>query len=174
LVWLAAGLLLALPIQPDKRSGHHGPLNGRHGYRYLVAQRPVLVAGGAVSNGNTTNSAELYDPAAGGNKSTGAMTVTRRDHTATLLLNGKVLVVGGLNGSQVVTSAELYDPATGTWSTTGAMRDQRALHTTTLLLDGKVLVAGGTENPLTPALIAFPKVIQRRRGSLAGHPPQPM
>jgi len=63
--------------------------------------------------------------------------------TATLLQDGKVLVVGGIGLSGVTASAELYDPATGTWSTTGAMNTAREHHTATLLPDGRVLVAGG-------------------------------
>ena len=43
-------------------------------------------------------------------------------HTATLLPNGKVLVVGGTRWLRAaLASAELYDPATGTWSGTGAL-----------------------------------------------------
>lgn len=41
---------------------------------------------------------------------THAMTTTRQGHTATLLPNGKVLVVGGTsNGSTALASAEMYD-----------------------------------------------------------------
>ena len=56
--------------------------------------------------------------------STGSMGTPRMTHTATLLLNGKVLVAGGspANGSAItLSSAELYDPATGMWTSTGAM-----------------------------------------------------
>jgi N-acetylneuraminic acid mutarotase len=74
------------------------------------------------------------------------MTTARRDHTATLLPNGKVLVAGGLSGNQFLSSAELYDSATGTWSPTGSMRSPRRFHTATLLPNGKVLVAGGTDS----------------------------
>jgi hypothetical protein len=71
---------------------------------------------------------------------TGSMNVARYYHTATLLNNGKVLVVGGYGGDQ---TAELYDPSTGTFSTTGNMNVGRSTHTATLLNNGKVLVAGG-------------------------------
>ena len=42
-------------------------------------------------------------------------------HTATLLLNGQVLVSGGANITGSLATAELYDPATGTWMATGSM-----------------------------------------------------
>jgi N-acetylneuraminic acid mutarotase len=68
----------------------------------------------------------------------------RKGHTATLLRNGKVLVVGGYQYFSQLASAELYDPASGTWSTTGSLNLRRDGHTATLLPDGKVLVAGGS------------------------------
>ena len=78
------------------------------------------------------------------------MTTRRRNHTATLLPGGKVLVVGGYddtitaaNGEEVLASAELYDPGTGSWTATGKMATQRVAPTATLLPDGQVLVAGG-------------------------------
>ena len=67
--------------------------------------------------------------------------------TATLLLNGKVLVAGGYGLSGFATnSAEVYDPSTGVWTTTGNMTTGRDGHTATLLPNGKVLVAGGQDN----------------------------
>ena len=74
------------------------------------------------------------------------MMSTRLDHTATLLPNGKVLVVGGLDASfpsNSLASAELYDPTTRVWSPAASMTIGRARHTATLLLDGRVLVVGG-------------------------------
>jgi hypothetical protein len=70
----------------------------------------------------------------------------RYGHTATLLGDGTVLVVGGYP----LASAELYDPITGTWSRTGDMAAPHSGHTATLLPDGTVLVAGGqVANPVS-------------------------
>ena len=75
---------------------------------------------------------------------TGSMTVGRDAQTATLLLDGRVLIAGG-EGYDAARSAELYDPKTGTFSRTGspavALDDSDA----TLLLDGRVLTVGGFE-----------------------------
>jgi hypothetical protein len=80
----------------------------------------------------------------------GSMLQGRVDFTATLLLDGRVLVTGGDLGSDAVpralATAELYDPATGTWTATGSMLQGRYRHTATLLPDGRVLVAGGNVN----------------------------
>ena len=74
------------------------------------------------------------------------MTITRGNHTATLLPNGKVLVVGGLCSGGFTypdNSAELYDPSTGTWKATGSMNVARVSTAATLLANGHVLIAGG-------------------------------
>lgn len=84
---------------------------------------------------------------------TGNMVMPRAGHRATLLPNGKVLIVGGqspdLSGpptAAIATSAEIYDPATATFAATGSMSGARSTgHTVTLLSDGRVLVCGGQD-----------------------------
>lgn len=64
---------------------------------------------------HSLSAAELYDPASGTFTSTADMTAARESHTATLLPNGEVLVVGGADGTlgysattTVLATAELY------------------------------------------------------------------
>jgi hypothetical protein len=73
------------------------------------------------------------------------MTTPRGYHTATLLPNRQVLIVGGYNGLWTLAGADLYDQKTGTFTATSDMTAPRQYHTETLLSDGKVLVAGGTD-----------------------------
>lgn len=124
----------------------------------LLSNGKVLVAGGSqpIFSGMPLNSSELYDPTTGTWSLTGNLNLARAGHTATLLSNGKVLVVGG-SGECVISvgcsfhnSAELYDPATGTWSLTGTLNLARAGNTATLLADGKVLVVAGVKDTCIP------------------------
>jgi N-acetylneuraminic acid mutarotase len=76
---------------------------------------------------------------------TGSLHFARAGHAATLLPDGKVLVVGGAG-----TSAELYDPASGQWTVTGALGVPRSDPTATLLNNGQVLVVGGHRGEASP------------------------
>jgi large repetitive protein len=86
----------------------------------LLSGGEVLVAGGATSTTqcdrgfgtskfNAIASAELFDPTIGNFAITGNMTTARAGHTATLLGNGQVLVVGGVDANgNTLASAELF------------------------------------------------------------------
>ncbi len=115
----------------------------------LLGDGTVLIAGGfeAASDGAVSFAdAEIFDPATLRFKPAGALKAARGAHTATLLKNGDVLIVGGENrfrGDQVFASAELYHPASSTFTPAGSMSAQRYSHTATLLGNGYVLIAGG-------------------------------
>jgi hypothetical protein len=80
------------------------------------------------------------------------MGLARKQHNATLLPDGTVLVTGGSSGTESATSmssspalaAELWDPATGAWTTMASNSVFRGYHSIAMLLpDGRVLSGGG-------------------------------
>ena len=72
-----------------------------------------------------------------------AMSSPRASHTATVLPDGRVLVLGGFveNGSS--RGAEAYDPGNRRFAPLPPMVTTRHSHTATLLEGGKVLIVGG-------------------------------
>lgn len=85
---------------------------------------------------------ELYDPATKNFSLISNAPDFKNSYTATLLNNGKVLIIGS-NLYSSKTDAELYDPVTNTFSATGNMQEPGENQVATLLSDGKVLVTGG-------------------------------
>jgi N-acetylneuraminic acid mutarotase len=116
----------------------------------LLSDGRVLVAGGFSHPDENSylpasEAAALYDPATGSWTVTGMMLGTRADHAATLLVDGRVLVVGVWADVDpaLSSSAEVYDPDSGSWTATRRRRADCVAPTATLLPDGRVLVVGG-------------------------------
>jgi hypothetical protein len=120
----------------------------------------VIFIGGGGGNGiPPTAEAEIIDlsKAAPQWLKTHPMTFPRRQHNATLLPDGTVLVTGGTRGGtndgfndltsgQPVHTAEMWDPATGKWAELAGELVDRCYHATAVLLpDATVLSAGGGE-----------------------------
>lgn len=123
----------------------------------LLRGGKVLVVGGFSQPvpSSTLASAEIYNPTTNTWSAAAPMAGSRARHTATLLKNGRVLIVGGTsfdvrdNGIffNHPPDAEIYDPAVNRWSVTTPMAFRPLDHTATLLADGRVMVAGGQESP---------------------------
>jgi MYXO-CTERM domain-containing protein len=141
----------------------------------LLPSGQVLVLGGTGKDANFVDSplsaAELYAPTTGTSVISAPMPISRSHHTATLLADGKVLVIGGTSSTEV----DIYDPATDAWLPAAPLPAARSLHTATTLNNGKILVTGGAlGQPSTSALIYDPLVdtwtpAAAMQGARAGH-----
>src|SRR5207245_2479647 len=112
----------------------------------LLNDGRVLFTGGTDDSGQSTATAEVYDPVTSRFHLVWSMTSPREGHVATLLKSGRVVVVGGsLNSSTscILNRAELYDPTTDTFTATRSMLTGRTGAAATLLADGRVLLTGG-------------------------------
>lgn len=125
----------------------------------LLPSGKVLVCGGYGVAGASVSldSAEIYDPVAGTWSSAGTMSKRRWGHTATLLYDGTVLVVGGAaSAGDPLTDtqcADIYDPGANSWTPTGSLATGRYWHTATRLAGGDVVVTGGLDG-VTSAYLA--------------------
>jgi hypothetical protein len=128
-----------------------GMIQGRADHSaILLPDGRVLVVGGVFGNDDASccgplGSAELYDPRTGSWTATAGMIELQGGQSATLLRDGRVLVVGEINGGRDSASSppELYDPRSETWTRTMNLAEIRGEFTAVLLADGQVLVAGG-------------------------------
>jgi len=123
-----------------------------------LADGTVLVTGGytgainASSTGVPLASAEVYDPSNNTWQVVGSMSTTRRNHIATPLSDGTVLIAGGYNGSYTNTP-EIYNPLTQSFLPTAtSMEGPRRYPTANILPSGKVLWAGGFKSSTNGAL----------------------
>ncbi len=114
-------------------------------------QATVLLPSGKVLVASPDPAADVFDPATGVFAPAGQMLFYHGTTlTATLLNNGQVLIVGGINSPS---ATELYDPPSGKFVATGApVQPHGYYHTATLLNDGRVLVVGGLVAPGLPGL----------------------
>ena len=135
--WMAAGKMPA-----GTRAGHT--------MTTLKNGRWVLVVGGGLP-AQSMREVDLFDASSGTWSPAAPLKEPRARHSALLLDDGRVLVVGGLASSPggisgALSSAELFDPATGAWRPAASMTDCRLAFDMVLLPDGRVLVAGGSNN----------------------------
>jgi N-acetylneuraminic acid mutarotase len=118
----------------------------------LLADGRVLIVGGWGLRPSSASKVELdelqdaaiYSPSERRWTPTAAMSRARLRHTATLMGDGRVLVVGGLNREKnAAMSAEVFDPAGSHWSDASGFQSGRDGHRAVMLPNGSVLVVGG-------------------------------
>jgi hypothetical protein len=95
---------------------------------------------------------ELYHPIARLFGPGPSMSTMRVGHTATPLPDGRVLIVGGVDGArQALSTCEIYDPLNNSIVSASPMASPRAGHVAFALPNGDVLVAGGASGGFAAA-----------------------
>jgi len=125
----------------------------RRGYTVTPLLDGTLLLAGGFDGGppgmGLLHDSEIYDPATDAFQLVAApLTTGHSDHCACRLLDGRVLVVGGVVGDSLSTavlpSAEIFDPGTKTWNATkGLPNFARRFGHCERLPNGQVLVFGG-------------------------------
>ncbi|MBV8454393.1 MAG: hypothetical protein JOZ29_19280 [Deltaproteobacteria bacterium] len=129
----------------------------------MLANGRILFAGGinggTASGYSTIATAEIYDPVSNTFSATaGHMTIARAGHSAALLNNGDVLIIGGATGrvgggttprsllisldgdiqGSMVDAGEIFRPSIGTFSPTGSLTEGRGLASTVVVQVGSI------------------------------------
>ena len=121
---------------------------GNSATRLPLEGNVLLVAGGDfyLRNPALVKPVELFDVDHGTSRPPkGEMVEPRLMHTATRLLDGRVLLAGGLDAftNVEVSNAEIYDATTETFTRACTLVSERWAHAAAALPDGRVLLAGG-------------------------------
>jgi hypothetical protein len=139
----------------------------------LLLDGRVLVIGGFAGpfaySSTASATVEIWDPETEAFEETGSLSIGRVGHTATLLADGRVLVVGGSPPGSDSPTVELWDPSTGRFASAGELLTERSGHTATLLPDGQVMITGGTQQDgirLGEVELWNPNALKSRRTNL--------
>jgi hypothetical protein len=140
------------PARPAAPGYSEAPVRGRAAHTAtLLGDGRVLIVGGCTRDGCTTAEdspgTEYYVPGRGFTAGP-ELVQPRQGHSATVLADGRVLIVGGWarEGASPMDSAEIYEPRAGTFIPVGPLASGRGGHTAAVLPDGRVLVAGGNSD----------------------------
>lgn len=113
----------------------------------LLKDGRVLATGGYLTHSDPyqvyQRTAEVYDPAANTWTAVANMAEHRVGHSASLLPDGRVLIVGGADYAEYKATVEVFNPATNKFSSGPALAEGRYFHAAATLSDGRILIAGG-------------------------------
>jgi len=104
----------------------------------LLKNNLVLIIGG-----ENESSCEYFNPESETFSDAGSTLEPRYNHTATVLLNGDVLVTGGFNDGKCLKSCEIF--SNNEWKYVADMNINRTEHSAALLEDGNVLICSGCD-----------------------------
>jgi hypothetical protein len=136
----------SISFGPSGKFSPAGSMGAMYTIATVLSDGRVLFTG--AEEGDTT-SAKLYDPYTGQFSPTGRMLGPHSQGKATLLADGRVLIVGGMGSTGTLSQPELYDPRTGSFGRTGSMSAYDSFPTAVLLKNGKVLLISTTNNGQT-------------------------
>lgn len=127
----------------------HQQLQGRlHQTMTRALSDRVVVAGGVkfqTTHWDPVDRVDVYLPAERKWISASPLLDARSDHAANALLDGRVLVTGGNQGTRLLQASEIYDVKTDQWTRAAPLPRPRTAHSAFTLADGRVFVAGGVE-----------------------------
>jgi hypothetical protein len=125
----------------------------------VLEDERVLIAGGTGPDGMVLDTTDILEPGTDRVLPGPRMLSPRTSFSASRLLDGKVLVAGGSDGSTELASAEIFDPEANEFSSTAPLRTARQGHLAVVVPNnGRVLLAGGfrARQPVQEAEVFVP------------------
>ena len=149
-ILLPDGRVLIIPGKPNLPIERFDAHSGRFNVVAVPPGRFGILTATLLPDGKifltSTLYAGVFDPTAGPFSPSFRMDPSRIGHTATLLKDGRVLIIGGQNvGRDVGLLGRnlIYDPSSEAFSEAGNLQFDRRNHKAVLLQDGRVLIIGG-------------------------------
>ncbi|MCP1456107.1 RHS repeat-associated core domain-containing protein [Pseudomonas kilonensis] len=147
IAWLALAMVSPQVIAASAIGSAADSVPARHADEAatLLPDGRWLLSGGS-ENGVTLATLTVVDPVTNSDTHfAGSLNLPRKGHTATLLPDGTVLIVGGvgMDNSTLSQAERINIEKQQAQLITGAGFTPRSQHTATLLLDGRVLLVGG-------------------------------
>lgn len=137
---------LAVPALAASPWGRVADMKVARGYHTLtpLSGNRILAVGG-MPMAPLERMAEVYDVASNSWALTSPAIYAHAQHKTVVLLDGRVLVTGGIYAPR---SVEVYDADADTWTALPSMAMGRNGHGMTVMSDGRVLVTGGWNDTL--------------------------
>ncbi|OJH33526.1 Kelch repeat-containing protein [Cystobacter ferrugineus] len=136
----------------------------------LLYSGKVMVTGGYFPflSSEPVDTVTFYDPATNSWSDGPSLPHGRLKHHAVRLYSGRVMVLGGVQGSD--TSVDVYDPYLDQWVSGPALPISQVIKTATLLYSGEVLVTGefGQTAVYSPETNTWTRTADMQGGSFAG------
>lgn len=148
-LWMVGAAHAAEPATSDfSRFAKTAPEAAPGQSRTLLPDGRWLFVGGAANNTAIFTKADARAAEQKAADLSAQLRYPRSAHTATILPDGTVLILGGVDGKgETVAAAEIFDPLTGEITVVNdSGLTPRAHHSATLLTDGHVLVTGGVSS----------------------------
>jgi hypothetical protein len=114
----------------------------------------VMASGGLDAYYRPLPSCEEYDATSGQWTRIASLHHPRYDHSAVLLEDGRVMVLGGYGASDVLSSVELFDPILQVWHDGVDIPEAREMFAA-VLLEEKVYVIGGCSPHRPTSVLCF-------------------
>jgi len=112
----------------------------------------IIVSGGNTANSRSpapTTGCEFFSPQEFGWNEFAPLQEARYRHTINYLPDGRLIAIGGFNGTRASETAEIYDPVEEDWTTRILLPNGGLMgHKTAVLSNGDILVVGGASSNL--------------------------